>query len=182
MCSCADTVNILTPVLNTAEERLRADPYRSTPLAVRDGYETPRTSTIWNMVYADDAAIVSRPPASVAKKITAAVEVGGAYELPVAERKTDSMIMRPTHHAPAICPDRAVRIPGWYYHGRGRHARQDLAPHGGSVERVSPLCQRCLRPIHHDRTDGAKRPIAPRGGSGAPAVRVQYLDATNSRI
>ena len=43
-----------TAVLNTAEERLRADPQveadlvsiRSIPLAVRDGDETPQTSTI----------------------------------------------------------------------------------------------------------------------------------------
>ena len=47
-----------TAVLNTAEERLRADPQieadlvsiRSTTLAARDGDETPRTSTIWNML------------------------------------------------------------------------------------------------------------------------------------
>ena len=49
-----------TAVLNTAEERLRADSQveadlvsiRSTPLAVRDGDETPRTSTIWRILYA----------------------------------------------------------------------------------------------------------------------------------
>ena len=49
-----------TAVLNTAEERLRADPQveadlvsiRSTTLAVRDGDETPRTSTIWSMLCA----------------------------------------------------------------------------------------------------------------------------------
>ena len=39
---------------------------RSTPLAVRDGDETPQTSTIWSMLYADDAAIVSISPASLA--------------------------------------------------------------------------------------------------------------------
>ena len=96
-----------TAVLNTAEERLRADPQveadlvsiRSTTLAVRDGDETPRTSTIWSMLYADDAAIVSRSPASLTRMMTALVEVCGAYGLTVAERKTETMVMRPPHHA-----------------------------------------------------------------------------------
>ena len=95
-------------VLNTAEERLRTDPQveadlvsiRST-LAVRNGDETPRTSTIWSMMYADDAAIVSRSPASLAKMMTAVVEVCGAYGLTVAERKTETMVMRPPHYAQA---------------------------------------------------------------------------------
>ena len=77
-----------TVVLNTAEERLREDPQveanvasiRSTPLTVRDGDETPQTSTIWNMLYADDAAIVFRSPASLAKNMTAVVEVCRAYD------------------------------------------------------------------------------------------------------
>ena len=59
-----------TAVLNTAEERFRVDPQveadlvsiRSITLAVRDGDETPRTSTIWSMLYVDDAPIVSRSP------------------------------------------------------------------------------------------------------------------------
>ena len=72
---------------------------RSTTLAVRDGDETPRTSTIWSMLYADDAAIVSKSPASLAKMMTAVVEVCGAYGLTVAERKTETMVMRPPHHA-----------------------------------------------------------------------------------
>ena len=74
-----------TVVLNTAEERLRADPQveadlvstRSPRLAVRDGEETTWTSTIWGMLYADDAAIVSKSPARLPKMMTAAVEVFG---------------------------------------------------------------------------------------------------------
>ena len=73
---------VLTPILfnifftavrNAAEERFRADPQvgadlvsiRSTTLAVRDGDETTRASTIWCILYGDDTAIVSRSPASV---------------------------------------------------------------------------------------------------------------------
>ena len=66
---------------------------------MRDGDETPRTSTIWSMLYADDVAIVSRPPASLAKMMTAVVEVCGAYGPTVVERKTETMVMRPPHHA-----------------------------------------------------------------------------------
>ena len=51
------------------------------------------------MLYADDAAIVSRSPASLAKMMTAVVEVCGAYGLTVAERKKETMVIRPRHHA-----------------------------------------------------------------------------------
>ena len=51
------------------------------------------------MLYADDAVIVSRSPASLAKMMTAVVEVCGAFGLTVAERKTETMVMRPPHHA-----------------------------------------------------------------------------------
>ena len=51
------------------------------------------------MLYADDAVIVSRSPVSLAKMITAVVEVCGAYGLTVAERKPETMGMRPPHHA-----------------------------------------------------------------------------------
>ena len=99
--------NIFTAVLTTAEEGLRADSQveadlvsiRSTPLAVRDGDETPRTSTIWSMLYVDDAEIVSRSPASLAKIMTAVVDGCGGYGVTVEERKTETKIMRPPHHA-----------------------------------------------------------------------------------
>ena len=64
---------------------------------MRDGDETLRTSTIWSMLYADDAAIVSRSPASLEKMI-AVVEVFGAYGLTVAERKAETMVMGPPDH------------------------------------------------------------------------------------
>ena len=51
------------------------------------------------MLYADDAAIVSISPASLAKMMTAVMEVCGAYGLTVAEKKTETMVMRPPHHA-----------------------------------------------------------------------------------
>ena len=100
--------NILfTAVLNIAEERFRANPQveadlvsiRLTPSAVRDGDETPRTSTIWSMLYADNAAIVYRSPASLPKMMTGVVEVWGAYGLTLAEKKTETMVMRPPYHA-----------------------------------------------------------------------------------
>lgn len=49
------------------------------------------------MRYADDDAIVSRSPASLAKMI-AVVATGGTYGLTVEERKTKTMVMCPPHH------------------------------------------------------------------------------------
>ena len=66
---------------------------------MRDGDETPRASMIWSMLYANDAAIAPGSPASLAKMMTAVVEVCEAYGLTVAERKTETMVMRPPHHA-----------------------------------------------------------------------------------
>ena len=54
---------------------------------------------MWNILYADDAAIVCRSPASLAKMMTAVVEVCVVYELIVVEKKTETMVMRPPHHA-----------------------------------------------------------------------------------
>ena len=68
-------------------------------MTVRDGDETPRASMIWSMLYANDAAIAPGSPASLAKMMTAVVEVCEAYGLTVAERKTETMVMRPPHHA-----------------------------------------------------------------------------------
>ena len=50
---------------------------------MRDGDETPQIST----KYADSAVIVSRSPVSLAKMMTAAVEVCRAYRLTVAEKE-----------------------------------------------------------------------------------------------
>ena len=50
------------------------------------------------MLYADDAAIVSRLPASLTKMMTAEMEVCRAYGFTVAERETQTMILRPPHH------------------------------------------------------------------------------------
>ena len=81
----------------TVEERGHSGTVQHTAdlVSIRSTRETLRTSTIWSMLYADDAAIVSRSPASLAKMMTAVVEVCGAYGLTVAERKTEAMVMRP---------------------------------------------------------------------------------------
>ena len=51
------------------------------------------------MLCSDDAVIVSKSLASLAKMMTAVVEVCGAYGLTVEERKTETMVMHPPHHA-----------------------------------------------------------------------------------
>ena len=145
-----------TAVLNTAEERLRSDPQveadlvstRSTRLAVRDGEETTRTSSIWSMLYADDAVVVSKSPARLAKMMTAVVEVFGGIDRGREEDRDDghasttprSRGSRDSGGRPALCPNRAVCLPGRYHHDGGRHDRRDQAPHGSSVECIPPLC------------------------------------------
>ena len=49
---------------------------------------------VWGMLYADDAGIVSRSPAGLAKMMTVIVEVFGAFALTVSEKKTETLLMR----------------------------------------------------------------------------------------
>ena len=49
---------------------------------------------IWGMLYADDAGIVSRSPAGLARMMTVIVEVFGAFGLTVSEKKTETILMR----------------------------------------------------------------------------------------
>ena len=46
------------------------------------------------MLYADDAGIVSRSPAGLARMMTVIVEVYGAFGLTVSEKKTETLLMR----------------------------------------------------------------------------------------
>ena len=46
------------------------------------------------MLYADDAGIVSRSPAGLARMMTIIVEVFGAFGLNVSEKKTETLLMR----------------------------------------------------------------------------------------
>ena len=49
---------------------------------------------VWRMLYADDAGIVSRSPAGLARMMTVIVEVFGAFGLTVSEKKTKTLLMR----------------------------------------------------------------------------------------
>ena len=49
---------------------------------------------VWGMLYADDAGILSRSPAGLARMITVIVEVFGAFGLTVSEKKTETLLMR----------------------------------------------------------------------------------------
>ena len=48
---------------------------------------------VWEMLYADDAGIVSRSPAGLARVMTAIVEVFGAFGLTVSEKKMETLLM-----------------------------------------------------------------------------------------
>ena len=49
---------------------------------------------VWGMLYADDAGIVSRSPAGLARMMTVIVEIFGAFGLTVSEKKTETLLMR----------------------------------------------------------------------------------------
>ena len=51
------------------------------------------------MLYADDAEIVSRSPAGLARMMTVIVEVFGAFGLTVSEKKTETLLMRTSEKA-----------------------------------------------------------------------------------
>ena len=48
---------------------------------------------IWGMLYADDAEIVSRSPAELARMMTVIVEVFSAFGLTMSEKKTETLLM-----------------------------------------------------------------------------------------
>ena len=52
---------------------------------------------VWGMLYADDAGIVSRSPAGLARMMTVIVEVFGAFGLTVSEKKTETLLIRCGH-------------------------------------------------------------------------------------
>ena len=49
---------------------------------------------VWGMLYADDAGIVPRSPAGLARMMTVIVEVFGAFGLTVSEKKAETLLMR----------------------------------------------------------------------------------------
>ena len=49
---------------------------------------------VWGMLYADDAGIVSRSPAGLAKMMTVIVEVFCTFGLAVSEKKTETLLTR----------------------------------------------------------------------------------------
>ena len=49
---------------------------------------------VWGMLYVDDAGIVSRSPAGLARMMTVIVDVFGAFGLTVSEKKTETLLMQ----------------------------------------------------------------------------------------
>ena len=54
---------------------------------------------VWRMLYTDDAGIVSRSPAGLARMMTVIVEVFGAFGVTVSEKKTETLLMRASEKA-----------------------------------------------------------------------------------
>ena len=55
---------------------------------------------VWGMLYADDAGVVSRSPQGLERMIATLVDVFGAFDLTVFEKKTETMSL-PLPHVPA---------------------------------------------------------------------------------
>ena len=98
--------NIFTTVLSTAEKQFRVDPavvadlvnidFRLVPGFGKDEWgESPQSTELFSMLYADDAGIVARTSASLAEIMTAIVEKCDAFGLTVSEKKTETMVLRP---------------------------------------------------------------------------------------
>ena len=58
--------------------------------------ESPRSTELFSMLYADDAGIVARKSASLAKIMTVIVEKCDAFDLKVSEKKTKTIALRPS--------------------------------------------------------------------------------------
>ena len=96
----------LTAVLSTAEKQFNEDPAVVADLVNIDfvpvpGFgkeewgESPRSTELFSMLYADDAGIIARTSASLANIMTAIVEKCDAFGLTVSEKKTETMVLRP---------------------------------------------------------------------------------------
>ena len=79
-----------TAVLNTAEKKFMEDlrvvkglVSIATNAACEKGRESPGLGVMWNMLYADDAGIVSRSKDSLAKIMSVVVETCDAFGLTV---------------------------------------------------------------------------------------------------
>ena len=95
-----------TAVLSTAEKQFREDPavvadlvnidFRPVPGFGEEQWgESPRsTELLYSMLYADNAGIVARTSASLAKIMTAIVENCDAFSLTVSEKETETMVLR----------------------------------------------------------------------------------------
>ena len=88
-------------VLNVVLQRFSEDPAilaelePSTSMGPEPTIDYVRRS-VWGMLYADDARIISRsPPQGLAKMMKVIVEVCGAFALTVSAKETDTMCMPP---------------------------------------------------------------------------------------
>ena len=61
-------------------------------------------TTVWGMLYADDAGNVSKSAEGIAKKMAVIVTVFEAAGLIVPEKRTETMLLRKTDQAPRISP------------------------------------------------------------------------------
>ena len=59
--------------------------------------------SVWGMLYADDARIISGSPQGLAKMMKVIVEVCRAFALTVSAKKTDTMCMPPPRIRRTLC-------------------------------------------------------------------------------
>ena len=107
------------------------------------GPETPLKCvrhTIWGMLHANDACIVSRSPRGLGRMMAVFVEVFGTFDLTISESKTETMMYMPIPRAPA------TKI---VFYATGQHYRQTTSfiYLGGTVNETPNLSDEIDRRI-----------------------------------
>ena len=120
--------------------------------------------SVWGMLYADDAGIVSKSAAGLAKMMTAVVTVFEAAGLTVSEKKTETiaaahiqpgapdLTARRRSSGPEVNADYAVSVPGRSYRCKPRHHARDQTTDPTRVGMLRPFQARAVRyegcPVH----------------------------------
>ena len=141
--SCISIFFIFTAVLSTAEKQFREDPAVVADLVNIDfvpapGFgeeergESPRSTELFSMLYADCAGIVARTSANLAKIMTAIVEKCDALGLTESEKKMETMVLHPPGE-----PAQQLMIQA----ARQRNVQKERFMYLGGTSARTPTCQ-----------------------------------------
>ena len=125
---------------------------------------------VWGVLYADDAGILSRSPAGLARMMTVIVEVFGAFGLTVSEKKTETLLMWASEKAQQAGETSTSPLPALEISAAGQKYHQvhqfvylgglitDDADITRDINRRTKIAWRCFRKFSTELFD---RPSAP---------------------